>query len=158
MATNLGVVESVSISKFSWSYILRLILSLAILIFCIVVNGLLSNLEKQKKCPCNSGWRIINGKLFSMMLAVIAGINLFMPASKFLSSLPLVGSAYILFFMLMVFIILFILIRLSKELETPDCKKCKVDMYKPLIIFFRNRSVAECVYFTIIITVIFFYV
>lgn len=145
-------------SSFSWMYMLRLVLSLAILVFSFIVNGFLTNLEKQKKCPCNSGWRITNGKLFSLLLVVIAGVNLFMPASKFLSSLPLVGSTYILFFMMLVFVLLFILQRLSKELKTPECKKCKVQLYEPLINFFYNRSVTETIYFTIIITIVFFYI
>lgn len=88
---------------------------------------------------------------------IIGAINIFIPASKFLSTLPIIGSSYVLLFVLAVFILLFIINRLSINITEREDNSCKLKGYKTLIQFFNNRNILECIYITIIISIIFFY-
>ncbi len=142
-----------------WS-ILRILYSLLFAISCRYIHNFIQTIENNAKCPLSEGWRITNGKLLSSILMVIAVINIFIPASKFLSTLPIIGSSYILLFVLSLFLVLFIINRLSINiLDRKDKKdnKCNVKGFDIILNYFSESTTLECIYITIIISIFFFY-
>ena len=108
-------------------------------------------------CPLSEGWRITNGKMIATLLMIVGLVNIFIPASKFLSTLPIIGSSYVLVFILAVFGELFIITRLAFNIEDSDNSNCNLKGYDLLINFFSNKTFIECIYFTLIVSIIFFY-
>jgi hypothetical protein len=143
--------------NFSYWTILRIIYSLFFSIINVYFTQFLKAVESKKKCSLSSGWRINNGKIISSLLMIIGIINIFVPASKFLSTLPIIGSSYVLLFVLAVFGIIFIVHRLSINIVESDKSACKLKGYDTIITFFSSKTVMECIYFTIITSVLFFY-
>lgn len=145
--------------SFSIWTILRVIYSLLFTIACGYISNFIQAIESKKKCPLAEGWRITNGKIISSLLMIVGAINIFIPASKFLSTLPIIGSSYVLLFVLAVFILLFIMNRLSINIAERDDSKCKINGYgyDAIIDFFDERSIMECIYITIAVSVMFFY-
>ena len=114
-------------------------------------------MKKKKKCSLSEGWRITNGKLIGSLLMFVGLINIFVPASKFLSTLPIIGSSYVLIFVLALFGEFFIINRLAINISESDNSKCKLKGYDMIIDFFSNKTFMECIYFTIGVSIIFFY-
>ena len=139
-----------------WS-ILRIVYSLLFAISCRYIYNFIQTIENTVKCPLSEGWRINNGKLLSSILMVISVINIFMPASKFLSTLPIIGSSYILLFVLALFLLLFIINRLSINILDRKDNKCKLKGFDIILNYFSESTTLECIYITIIISTIFFY-
>lgn len=142
---------------FSIWTIFRIIYSLAFTISCSYISNFISKIEEKKNCPLSEGWRITNGKMLSSLLMIVGAINIFIPANKFLSTLPIIGSSYVLLFVFAVFMLLFIINRLSVNISEREDSKCNIKGYNMIINFFNNRTVMECIYLTIIISMIFFY-
>jgi len=142
---------------FSFWSILRIIYSLLFTIVCIYFTQFINAIEEKKKCPISKGWRITNGKIISSLLMIVGLINIFIPASKFLSTLPIIGSSYVLLFVLSVFGELFIINRLSINIVESDNTSCNIKGYDMIINFFSEKTFADCVYITIFVSVIFFY-
>ena len=142
---------------FSFFTILRIIYSLFFALVFIYFTQFINAIEKKKKCYLSDGWRITNGKLLSSLLMIVSIINIVVPANKFLSTLPIIGSSYILFFILALFGDLFIIYRLSKNIVESDDSRCRIKGYDTLVDFFSTKSMMECIYYTIIGTIIFFY-
>ena len=84
-------------------------------------------------------------------------INIFIPASKFLSTLPIIGSSYVLIFVLALLGELFIVNRLSINIDEDDNKKCKPKGFDMLINYFSSKTFFECVIITVILSILFFY-
>jgi hypothetical protein len=143
--------------SFSFWTILRIIYSLLFVISCSYISNFIQTLEAKKKCPLSEGWRITNGKFISSLLMIIGAINVFVPASKFLSTLPIIGSSYVLLFVLMLFVLLFIVNRLCVSIVEREDSKCSIKGYDMLLNFFSNRTIMECIYITIGGSIIFFY-
>jgi hypothetical protein len=142
---------------FSIWTVLRVIYSLAFTIACGYISKFINKIEEKQKCPLSEGWRISNGKILSSLLMIVGAINIFIPASKFLSTLPIVGSSYVVIFVLAVFMLLFIINRLTINISDREDSKCNVKGYDYLLNYFNNKTVMECIYMTIIISIIFFY-
>jgi len=123
----------------------------------IYFTQFITAIEKKKKCSLSEGWRITNGKVLSSLLMIVSVVNIIVPANKFLSTLPIIGSSYILLFALALFGDLFIIYRLAKNIDESDDSRCKIKGYDTLIDFFSSKSMIECIYFTIFATIIFFY-
>ena len=136
--------------------ILRIIFSLIFTVICLYITQFVTAVG-EKKCPLSKGLYVSNGKLFSSLLMIVGFINIFIPINKFLSSIPIIGSTYILIFTLLLFINFFILKRIVSNLAESENKKCNVKTYKSLVSFVNDRSIQEIVYFTLIISIIFFY-
>jgi hypothetical protein len=143
--------------SFSFWTILRVIYSLLFAISCSYISNFIQTVEAKKKCPLSEGWRITNGKFISSLLMIVGAINVFVPASKFLSTLPIIGSSYVLLFVLMLFLLLFIVNRLCVNIAEREDSKCSIKGYDNLLDFFSNRTVMECIYITVGVSVIFFY-
>jgi len=52
---------------------------------------------------------------------------------------------------------LFIIYRLSKNIDESDDSRCNIKGYDMIINFFSTKTMMDCIYFTIIATIIFFY-
>jgi hypothetical protein len=143
--------------SFSIWNILRIIYSIAFCIGFAYLGNYIKAIEFNTSCPLSSGWRISNGKMLSSILMVIGGVNVFCPASKFLSTLPIVGSSYVVLFVLGVFMNLFIINRLAINLEEEEYSQCKIKGYGWITDFFANKGISDCIYYTLGITVVFFY-
>ena len=138
-----------------WS-ILRIIYSLIFTIGFAYLGNYIKAIE-DRECSLSKGWRITNGKILSSILMIIGAVNVFCPASKFLSTLPIIGSSYVLLFVLAVFLELFIVNRLAVNLDEGEDSKCTLSGYQGLTNFWTHRSISECIYYTIGLSVVFFY-
>ena len=136
--------------------ILRIVFSLSITMCAMYITQYISAIG-DKKCELANSLYVSNGKLLSSLLVFISAVNIFMPVNKFLSNIPIIGSSYVLLFILLLFILLFILKRIVINLDEPENKKCKIKEYKLLSNFISDISYFQCSYITIIISVIFFY-
>ena len=143
--------------NFSIWTILRIIYSLIFAFACSYISNFIQAIEHKKACSLSEGWRITNGLLLSSVLMIIGSINIFFPASKLLASIPIIGSSYVLIFVLSVFMLLFIINRLSINIKEKNNSKCNIKDYDTIVNFFNNRSTLECIYITIIISILFFY-
>ena len=142
---------------FSFWSILRILYSLIFTICCLYFVQFINAVEIKKKCPLSEGWRITNGKMLGSLLMIVGLVNIFIPANKFLSTLPIIGSSYVLLFMLALFGELFIINRLAINIENSDNSKCKIKGYDLLINYFSEKTFAECIYITMIVSILFFY-
>ena len=142
---------------FSFWTILRILYSLIFASTHGYILKFTKDIEAKKDCPLKDSWKVSNGKLLSSLLIVIAGINVFIPASKFLSTLPIIGSSYVLLFCLGLFGELFIIHRLAMDLTSEYKKQCKPKGYSFLIEFFENKGIMECGIYTMVLAMIFFY-
>ena len=136
--------------------ILRIIMSLTITMCAMYITQYISAIS-DKKCDFSKSLYVSNGKLLSSLLMLISVVNIFMPVNKFLSTIPIIGSSYVLLFILLLFMLLFILKRIVINLNDPENKKCKVKDYKVLTHFIDDLSYAQCSYITIFISIVFFY-
>ena len=143
--------------SFSIWTILLIIYSLAFSIGFAYLGNYVKAIEANDTCPLSSGWRITNGKMFSSIMMVIGAVNVFYPASKLLSTLPIIGSSYVLLFVLCVFMDLFIINRLAINLDEREDSLCMIKGYGGITDFFASKSVADCIYYTLGISIIFFY-
>lgn len=121
------------------------------------ITNFINHLEKQKNCPCSTGWKITNGKFISSLLFIVGLVNIFISANKILYSIPLIGSSYVFIFVFMLFMELFIMTRLTKNLQEEECKNCDVKGYKSICKLFRKRNTTDCIYVSIIVSIVFFY-
>ncbi len=137
--------------------ILRIIFN-GIFAFCsLQASRAITHLEKQKDCPCSKGWKISTTKPLSSLFFVISIINIFISANSILSQIPFIGSSYALIFLLCLFLELFAMSRLAICLQDEENDDCDIKGYEPLFKFFQQRSVTDCAYISIILTIIFFY-
>jgi hypothetical protein len=137
-----------------WSSI-RIIYSIIFTIAFAYFGNYIKAIES-KECTLSTGWRITNGKMLSTILMVIGAINVFCPASKFLSTLPIVGSSYVILFVLAVFLELFILNRLAVNLDSREDTRCSLKGYDNMTSFWATREISHCIYYTLGISIIFF--
>ena len=138
-----------------WS-IIRIIFSLVFTIGFAYLGNYIRAIEA-KECPLSTGWRITNGKLLSSIFMLVGAVNVFCPASKFLSTLPIIGSSYVLLFVVGVFLTFFIVNRLAINILEVENRRCKVEGYNSLTKYLSNQGVSECIYYTIVISILFFY-
>ena len=151
--------------SFSFWTVLRIIFSILFTITGLYIYRFLNKLSQNEDCPLADGWRVSNGLMLSVLLSVIGAINIIIPASKFLASLPIIGSGYVLLFFLALFMLIFLLNRIcinidihNDELEIePQNSKCYLVQYSALITWFSNRTIMHDIYITIAISMLFFY-
>jgi hypothetical protein len=139
--------------------ILRIIFSILFTLLCLYFTQFITAVG-EKKCPLSKSLYISNGNLLSSLLMIIAVINIFIPINKFLATIPILGSSYILIFILVLFTTFFILKRIVSNLDEDENTQCKSKLYKSyksLIDFINNRSITECIYATFILSILFFY-
>ena len=136
--------------------ILRIIFSLIITSCSMYITQYIRAIG-DRKCELAKSLYISNGKLLSSLLMLVSVVNMFMPINKFLSNIPIIGSSYVLLFILLLFMLLFILKRIVINLGETENKKCNVKEYKAFTKFISDRTYVQCCYITIIISVIFFY-
>lgn len=137
--------------------ILRILFNGAFAYGNLHITNFITHIQNQKDCPCSSGWKISNGKFVSSLLFVVGIVNIFFSANNLFSQIPIIGSSYALIFTLLIFVDLFIVSRLAKNLREKENRECDITGYESLSNFFRRRDTTECIYFSIILAIIFFY-
>ena len=142
---------------FSLFTILRIVFNGLFAFSFLQASRAIEHIAKQTDCPCSQGWKISAGKPLSSLLFVIGTINIFISANNIISYIPLIGSSYSLLFLLCIFMNLNILSRIAKCLDDEENSDCDIKGYEPLFNFFKKRTVLECSYISIILTIIFFY-
>jgi energy-coupling factor transporter transmembrane protein EcfT len=60
---------------------------------------------------------------------LIGAINIFVPINKFVANIPVIGSSYVLLFFLAVFMLLFIINRLSVNISEREDSNCNIKGY-----------------------------
>jgi len=141
---------------FEYLTLLRIVFSLSFGFIFLYVTQFITKVEKSK-CPLSNSLYISNGKLLSSLMMLFGFINTFIPINKIIYNIPVIGSSYVLIFVGILFGILFIIKRIADNLNEDENKKCKKKEYKYLIDFINNRSINECFIFTIITSIVFFY-
>ena len=141
---------------FEYLTLLRIVFSLSFGFIFLYVTQFITKVEKSK-CPLSNSLYISNGKLLSSLMMLFGFINTFIPINKIIYNIPVIGSSYVLIFVGILFGILFIIKRIADNLNVDENKKCKKKEYKYLIDFINNRSINECFIFTIITSIVFFY-
>lgn len=141
---------------FEFITIARILFSIVFSLTFLYVSQFITEVGKTK-CPLASSLYISNGKLFGGILIIIGLINIILPINKFIYSIPVIGSGYVFIIMLLIFIMFFVLKRIISNLQEDENKKCRTKHYKSLRDFIENRSIAECIYITVVISIVFFY-
>jgi len=141
---------------FEYLTLLRIVFSLSFGFIFLYITQFITKVEKSK-CPLSNSLYISNGKLLSSLMMLFGFINTFIPINKIIYNIPVIGSSYVLIFVSILFGILFIMKRIANNLNENENKKCKKKEYKYLIDFINNRSINECFIFTIITSIVFFY-
>lgn len=142
----------------------RIIYSLAFAVICWYIYGFLETINQNRDCPLADNWRVSNGKLIASLLIAVALVNVVIPASKFISTLPIIGSSYVLLFVLAVFMLVFMVNRLSVNImDDPDDEsdneysECYLEDYSMLLEWFSDLSFMNDIVITVIVCMIFFY-
>jgi hypothetical protein len=136
--------------------IIRIVFSMIFTVFTIYINQFITEIS-EKNCDFAKSLYISNCKLITSLLMIIGIINIFVPINKFFASIPVIGSSYVLVFVVILFVELFILKRIASNLNDSENRKCRSKTYKSLTDFIEERSIVECFFATIIISIIFFY-
>jgi len=137
--------------------ILRVIYSLILTIAFNYSIKYLKSIKENENCPLSDNWKTNNGLLAASLLLVITAINIFIPVSNFLSKLPIIGSSYVLLFVMILFLLTFSLNRLAININEREDSKCNMKAFNSFTDFWENRTFLEDVYITIGISMIFLY-
>ena len=137
--------------------IFRVIYSLVLTIACNYSIKYLKSIKENENCPLSDNWKTNNGLLAASLLLVITAINIFIPVSNFLSKLPIIGSSYVLLFVMILFLLTFSLNRLAININEREDSKCDMKSFKSFTDFWENRTFLEDVYITMAIAMIFLY-
>jgi hypothetical protein len=137
--------------------ILRVIFSLILTIAFNYSIKYLKSIKENENCPLSDNWKTNNGLLAASLLLVITAINIFIPVSNFLSKLPIIGSSYVLLFVMIFFLLTFSLNRLAININEREDSKCNMKAFNSFTDFWENRTFLEDVYITIGISMIFLY-
>jgi len=141
---------------FEYLTLLRIVFSLSFGFIFLYVTQFITKVEKSK-CPLSNSLYISNGKLLSSLLMLFGFINTFIPINKIIYNIPVIGSSYVVIFVTILFGILFIIKQIADNINKDENRKCKKKEYKYLIDFINNRTINECFIFTIITSIVFFY-
>ena len=141
---------------FEYLTLLRIVFSLSFGFIFLYITQFITKVEKSK-CPLSNSLYISNGKLLSSLLMLFGFINTFIPINKIIYNIPVIGSSYVLIFVSILFGILFIIKQIADNINKDENRKCKKKEYKYLIDFINNRTINECFIFTIITSIVFFY-
>lgn len=135
----------------------RLGISVSFVLFSLLTNQYLNTIKKLENCPCNKGWKIENGIILSNVFLLINLLNLIIPINKMIYSMPLIGSSYMFIYGIILFVILFIITNVAIELKKEECKDCKIDSIKYMYDLFKDMTIKNCIYATILLVIIGFW-
>lgn len=137
--------------------IFRVIYSLILTVVCNYSIKYLKSIKENENCPLSDNWKTNNGLLAASLLLVITAINIFIPVSNFLSKLPIIGSSYVLLFVMILFLLTFSLNRIAININEREDSKCDMKTFKSFTDFWENRTFLEDVYITMAIAMLFLY-
>jgi hypothetical protein len=118
------------------------LIKIAFYVLIIIANywvySIILELQEQEDCLCNSGWRIENIKMISILTIGVALINIFIPLNKALYKIPVVSTILTFGIVIVIFSQLFLIMRLSRQLNTAQCQDtCDIN---PLFTNIRSLS------------------
>jgi uncharacterized metal-binding protein len=108
---------------------IRIILYSLFILFNFTVLGIITNLQNQDKCKCNTGWKPENIKLISQLGIFIGIINIILPINKTLYSIPIVNTIFSVLCLCIILMYIFTMVRYFRYLrKTEKCRiSCKID-------------------------------
>jgi hypothetical protein len=119
------------------------------------VYSIILELQEQEDCLCNSGWRIENIKMISILTIGIAIINIFIPLNKTLYKIPVISTILTFGIIIIIFAQLFLVIRLSRQLNTSQCQDtCDIN---PFFTNIRDLSLGTLFMLSLVLAVGFLY-
>ena len=132
------------------SKFIKVIFYIIILAVNYWIYSIILGLQEQKDCLCNSGWRIENIKMISILTMIISFINLFIPLNKTLYKIPVVSTIITFGLVIMLFMQLFLMIRLGRQLDTQECQDtCDINR---IFEYIKNLSIGSIFIISLIIT------
>ncbi len=141
----------------AWSYI-RLGVNLLALLFQMWIYQYLISIENQPNCPCNSGWKLTQGKMISSLMFVICLANLFYPINNLVMNVPVIGSGAIAVFIFLMGLEFFVVNRISKQVISYKCReKCTVEGHKTINGIFAEMTMLSSIFWAFILSIILFY-
>ena len=133
----------------------RIILNTAFLLCQIFIYKFLAALEDQgDACPCSSGWKLAQAKLFTNIMVLLNLVNIFVPLNRGLHNIPIVGGSISLIYLVMLGGELCLVYSICKELATPNCKDCLVEGYGDITAFFQRQSMLACFGYAMLASII----
>ena len=133
----------------------RIILNVAFLLCQIFIYKFLAALEDQgDACPCSSGWKLAQAKLFTNILVLLNVVNIFVPLNRALHNIPIVGGSISLIYLVMLGGELCLVYSICKELSKPICRDCEVDGYEKVVAFFQGQSMLACLGYAVIASIV----
>jgi len=136
----------------------KLIINICLVLFCCVSTIYLSEIKKIKNCPISKWQQVSNGIALINLLFIVTLVNCFVPIHNFLYHLPLIGSWYIFFFGIWIFIILYIITSLSNQIRENDYTECITEKTKVLYNTFKTNTLVTNVFCSILFTIMYFYI
>jgi putative Mn2+ efflux pump MntP len=134
---------------------IKIIFYILILIANYWIYSIIIELQEQKNCLCNSGWRIENIKMISILTIGISLINIFIPLNKALYKIPVISTVITFGVVLVIFSQLFLVVRLSRQLNTAKCQDtCNIN---PVFSNIRNLSLGTLFIISLVLSVGFLY-
>ena len=133
----------------------RIIINTAFFVCQILLYRFLATIEDQgDSCPCSSGWKLAQAKLFTNIMVLLNLVNIFVPLNRGLHNIPIVGGSISIIYLVMLGGELCLVYSICKELEKPVCRDCEIDGYERIVEFFQNQSMIACLGYAIVASII----
>ena len=130
---------------------IKTIFYIALIILNYWTYYLILELQEQKECLCNSGWRIENIKMISIATILLSILNIFIPLNKMLYNIPVVSTIMTFVMVFILFAQFFMMKRLSRQLNTAQCQDtCDINW---VFEYIRNISLGSMFFAAMIITI-----
>ena len=133
----------------------RIILNVAFLICQIYIYKFLAALEDQgDACPCSSGWKLAQAKLFTNIMVLLNLVNIFIPLNRGLHNIPIIGGSISMIYLVMLSGELCLVYSICKELAKPICRDCEVDGFERIVGLFQGQSILACLGYAVLASIV----
>lgn len=138
---------------------IKLIFYVLFIIINYTIYDFTTHIQNQDSCECRTGWKIENLKMISILGMIMGVVNLILPFNKFLYSIPLVSGFFSIGLLTIVFLEIFSLVRLVRNLvnDKKCTDTCQVEGFENIIKNSYDLSLSMCVLIAFIITVCLLY-
>jgi len=105
--------------------LIRNIALLFFIVFNVYIFYYVKSVEDNKECNCNdNSWEKRYLKFFSILIALIAFVNMFVPINRWLSKIIIIGSAFVLAIVILMALQVYALVTYFKKMNKEECDKC----------------------------------
>ena len=133
----------------------RIVLNTGFLLAQIFIYKFLAAIEDQgDACPCSSGWKLAQAKLFTNIMVLLNLVNIFIPLNRGLHNIPIVGGSISLIYLVMLGGELCLVYSICKELDKPICRDCEVDGFEKVVGFFQRQSMLACLGYAVVASIV----